>query len=146
MEVDRNVSAVQNVQAMAQASTVQPGAGNTQPFVPQTTRMDTTQTTSTDTACVPKKIKMDTSCVSNTNDMDTSSSQTAPPVIQPQAGCLVHSTEWMSTFQFLLNQFIERNLMEAKDGNVFSLNVCTCQGNTGWFSVSTFDCLSIEMW
>lgn len=132
MEVDRNVSAVQNVQAVAQASAIQPGAGNTQPFVPQTTLMDTSQIPQAarmDAPCVPKKIKMDTSCDPKTTEMDTSSSQTTPD-IQPQAGCLVHSAEWMSTFQFLLNQFIDRNLMEAKDGNDFSMNVCTCQKNT----------------
>ena len=48
--------------------------------------------------------------------------------------CLVHSLAWMSTYQFVLNQIINREMLMGVCGHEFSNKICTCnngQGNTG---------------
>ena len=43
--------------------------------------------------------------------------------------CLVHSLAWMSTYQFVLNQIINRQILRGDYGHEFSTKICTCSNN-----------------
>ena len=50
--------------------------------------------------------------------------------------CLVHSLAWMSTYQFVLNEIVNHDMMLGSSGHDFSKKICTCndgQGNTSRF-------------
>lgn len=120
MEVDTNVSAVQtgqgavpNVPSVVTEQQQLPQTSfTTQPFVPQTERMEVSASSQ-------------------------APSQTRQNLDQPES-CLVHSSQWMSTYQFILNQCISRNILEQVKGHDFSQKVCSCNANQDSADISQY--------
>ena len=53
--------------------------------------------------------------------------------------CLVHSLTWMSTYQFVLNQIINREMLMGVCGHEFSNKICTCNNGQGYTGRGNFN-------
>lgn len=124
MEVDSNT--------LAESSATQQFVPQhtTQPFVPQTDNM---QDASTSTSNV-QNLSTAHSSMEIVEDQGHSSMET-----DTQSDvCLVHSLAWMSTYQFVLNQIINHELLLGTCGHPFSNKICTCNNGQGNTEISQF--------
>ena len=113
MEVNYNISATQNAQ------TVEPQqANNTQPFVPQTTPMQHLPSSQ-----APTHTEQSQQEAQSNSGLVSISAQNEPQ----SNSCLVHSLQWMSTYQFILNQCISRDMLSGTRGYDFSEKICSCR-------------------
>ena len=136
LENDNNASAVQTALDIQKTNT-------TQPFVPQTTPLDKLNHTHIPADNNPERSQSDT--LVNLSSQFGSQSTTGMVLnsneeISQSENCLVHSQQWMSTYQFILNQCINHNMLSASRGYEFSEQICTCcnnAGQSGWYYTHT---------
>ena len=132
IEKDNNTSAVQTALDIQKTNT-------TQPFVPQIAPIDELNQADNN----PERSQSGT--LVNLSSQFGSQSTTGTVLNSNEErsqseNCLVHSQQWMSTYQFILNQCINHNMLSASRGYEFSEQICTCCNNTGqsgWYYTHT---------
>ena len=136
IEKDNNTPAVQTALDIQKTNT-------TQPFVPQTTSIHELNPTHIPADNNPERSQSDT--LVNLSTQFGSQSTTGMVLNSNEErsqseNCLVHSQQWMSTYQFILNQCINHNMLSASRGYEFSEQICTCcnnAGKSGWYYTHT---------